>query len=104
MVVKVPTYEEDNYRLRVEEYEKRLTPKTKMVLLSSPNNPTGCVLAPSSLDAVANVARAHGIYVVCDDVYNRLVYEPAMSALPPTWTRSFASRWWWSRASPSPGR
>lgn len=53
-----------------------VTPRTKAVVITSPNNPTGCVLEPASLDAVERVAREHGIYVVCDDVYNRLVYEP----------------------------
>lgn len=55
VVVKVPTYEEDNYRLRVEEYEKRLTPKTKMVLLSSPNNPTGPGVHPGGADRAVPV-------------------------------------------------
>lgn len=49
-------------------------PATKALVLCSPNNPTGCILSAASLDAVARVAARHGIYVVCDDVYNRLVY------------------------------
>ena len=51
-----------------------VTPATKTIVLTSPNNPTGCVLNADSLDAVARVAAETGIYVVCDDVYNRLVY------------------------------
>ena len=51
-----------------------VTPTTKAIVLTSPNNPTGCVLSAASLDAVAHVAEEAGIYVVCDDVYNRLVY------------------------------
>ena len=66
VVVKVPTYEEDNYRLRVEEYEKRLTPKTKMVLLSSPNNPTGNCFRQKDLEDL--IARFDGI-VVLDEAY-----------------------------------
>lgn len=53
-----------------------VTPRTKAVVITSPNNPTGCVLSAASLDAVARVARDSGTYVICDDVYNRLVYEP----------------------------
>ena len=53
-----------------------VTPRTKAIVITSPNNPTGCVLAPASLDAVAAVASRTGIYVICDDVYNRLVYAP----------------------------
>lgn len=51
-----------------------VTPRTKAIVLCSPNNPTGCVLNAASLDAVAHVAEQTGIYVICDDVYNRLVY------------------------------
>ena len=51
-----------------------VTPATKAIVICSPNNPTGCILDAASLDAVAHVAEQAGIYVVCDDVYNRLVY------------------------------
>ena len=43
VTVRVPTYPEDGYHIRIEEYEKRVTSKTKMVLLTNPNNPTGTV-------------------------------------------------------------
>ena len=55
---------------------RAVTRKTKAIVICSPNNPTGCVLDAASLDAVARVARETGIYVICDDVYNRLVYVP----------------------------
>ena len=51
-----------------------VTPATKAIVICSPNNPTGCILNAASLDAVAHVAEQAGIYVICDDVYNRLVY------------------------------
>ena len=51
-----------------------VTPTTKAIVICSPNNPTGCILNARSLDAVARMAAETGIYVVCDDVYNRLVY------------------------------
>ncbi len=61
---------------QIDEVELRahVTPATKAIVICSPNNPTGCVLNADSLDAVARVAAETGIYVVCDDVYNRLVY------------------------------
>lgn len=52
-----------------------VTPATKAIVINSPNNPTGCTLDASSLDAVADVAAAYGLYVVSDDVYNRLVFD-----------------------------
>lgn len=69
------------FQLDEEALSACVTPRTKALVITSPNNPTGCVLAPASLDAVVNVARTHGIYVVCDDVYNRLVYEPGYERL-----------------------
>ena len=63
-------------RFQIDEAELRacVTPTTKAIVICSPGNPTGCVLDAGSLDAVARVAAETGIYVVCDDVYNRLVY------------------------------
>lgn len=52
----------------------RVTPATKAIVICSPNNPTGCIFNAASLDAVARVAAETGIYVICDDVYNRLIY------------------------------
>ena len=46
-----------------------------VVILASPNNPTGSILDEESLDAAAFVAREHGVYIICDDVYRKLVYE-----------------------------
>lgn len=50
---------------------------TKAIVLTSPNNPTGCVLSGESLDAVADIAAERDVYVLCDDVYDRLVYTDA---------------------------
>lgn len=63
-------------RFQIDEEALRgcVTPATKAIVICSPSNPTGCVLDGASLDAVARVASQTGMYVVCDDVYNRLVY------------------------------
>ena len=64
----------DHYQLDVAQLEAHVTPRTKAILLNSPNNPTGQVLSGASLDAIAQVATAHDLYVLCDDVYERLAY------------------------------
>lgn len=56
--------------------------RTRAIVITSPNNPTGCVLDSESLDAVAGVAAERGLVVVCDDVYNRLCYEEGYERLP----------------------
>lgn len=55
---------------------RAITPRTKAIVITSPNNPTGCVLDCHSMDAVAEMARARDLYVICDDVYGELCYEP----------------------------
>ncbi len=63
-----------NFQLTGEILANAVTPQTKAIVLTSPNNPTGCVLNPRSLEAVAKIAAANDIFVVCDDVYTSLVY------------------------------
>lgn len=57
--------------------------RTRAIVITSPNNPTGCVLDSESLDAVAGVAAERGLVVVCDDVYNRLCYEEGYDRFGP---------------------
>lgn len=92
VVVKVPTYEEDNYRLRVEEYEKRLTSKTKMVLLSSPNNPNGRVFTREELEALAEFIVRNDLICVCDQAFEDTVFPEhemvSIASLPGMWERT----------------
>lgn len=60
--------------------EAVITERTKAIILCSPNNPTGCVLNDQSLDAVASAAQRHDLFVVCDDVYGKLVYTSTYQA------------------------
>lgn len=55
--------------------EAVVTPRTRAIVLNSPNNPTGCILDAASLDAVAAVAARHDLFVVCDDVYCELAFD-----------------------------
>ena len=64
-----------DFQITAEALEAVLTPRSKAIVITSPNNPTGCVYTPESLDVVAGAAKSHGLFVVCDDVYNRLCYQ-----------------------------
>lgn len=66
---------EDGFQIDARALEALVSERTKAIVLTSPNNPTGVCLSPESLDAVARFAKEHRFYVVCDDVYDRLVYE-----------------------------
>jgi aminotransferase len=75
--VPVPTREEDDFRLRAEDVEARLTPHSKAILLGYPNNPTGAVMSREDLLAIAEIAEAHDLLVISDEIYDRLVYNGA---------------------------
>lgn len=62
------------FQITRERLEAAITPKTKAIILTSPNNPTGCIHTKETLDVIADVLRDKKIFVICDDVYSQLVY------------------------------
>ena len=73
--VAVPLSPSDNFAVRAEALERRLTPRMKAILINSPNNPTGRVLTGAELEAVRDVAVKHDLWVVGDEIYEHLVYD-----------------------------
>lgn len=69
------TKEENNFKATAAEYEAVITDKTKAIVLNSPSNPTGMVYTKDELQAIADVAVKHNIYVVSDEIYEHLIYE-----------------------------
>lgn len=74
--VPVPTSEADDFALDVAEIERRITPRTRMFVLVSPNNPTGAVTPPDRIRAIAELARRHDLIIVADEIYARMIYAP----------------------------
>lgn len=72
--VPVPTSVEHDFKLRADDLEERVTPRTKAILIGYPSNPTGAVMERQDLLAVADVARRHNLFVLSDEIYDRLVY------------------------------
>ena len=72
--VAVPTTIDNEFRIKPEDIEKRVTKKTKAVMLGYPSNPTGAVMDRTSLEQIADVAQRHDLLVISDEVYERLVY------------------------------
>ncbi|KUK32707.1 MAG: Aminotransferase YugH [Thermoanaerobacterales bacterium 50_218] len=71
----VPTRVEDQFRLRKKEIISRITEKTKAILLSYPNNPTGAIMEKEDLEEIAQVARNYDLLVISDEIYAELTYE-----------------------------
>jgi aminotransferase len=72
--VPVPTRAENGFKLRAEELEQRVTARTKAILIGYPSNPTGAVMERDDLLAVAEVAERHNLFVISDEIYDRLIY------------------------------
>lgn len=65
---------EDEFRLTAEQLEAAITPKTKLLVLPFPNNPTGAVMEKADLEKIAEVVIKHDLYVISDEIYSELTY------------------------------
>jgi aspartate aminotransferase len=75
----IHTYPETGFVPKASEIEKAITPKTKMVIIDSPSNPTGGVLDPEEFEGILAVCNKHGIWLMGDECYSHFVYEPHKS-------------------------
>ncbi|HET9052119.1 MAG TPA: pyridoxal phosphate-dependent aminotransferase [Candidatus Dormibacteraeota bacterium] len=73
--VTVPIREEGGFRLDVDELSSLVGPRTRMIVLNSPANPTGGCLERADVEAIAEIAMANDLVVVSDEIYGRLLYE-----------------------------
>lgn len=71
----IETTEENGFKFTADQLEKAITPKTKALVLNSPSNPTGMVYTKQELEAIAKIVVKHGIYVVSDEIYEKLIYD-----------------------------
>jgi aminotransferase len=79
--VPVKTFRKDDFRLTIAELEKKVTPRTRALLLSFPNNPTGATLNHEDTAALADFAIRHDLLVISDEVYSELTYEGGRASL-----------------------
>jgi len=73
----VPTMERNNWKMRPEDFENAMTPRTKMLIMNTPCNPTGSVYTREELEAIVEVASGEDIYILSDEIYEKLVYDDA---------------------------
>lgn len=71
----IETKEENNFKFTPKQLLDAITPKTKALVLNSPSNPTGMIYTRDELKEIAKIAVEHNIYVVADEIYEKLVYE-----------------------------
>ncbi len=70
----INTKNEDNFRLKAEDLEKAITPKSKLLVLPFPNNPTGAIMEREDLEEIAKVVIKHDLIVLSDEIYSELTY------------------------------
>ena len=71
----VPTRQENGFKLTAGELKEKITPKTKALILNSPSNPTGMVYSKKELEALGEVILEKGLYVVSDDIYDKILFD-----------------------------
>jgi aspartate aminotransferase len=71
----VPTSERNAWKMSAEDFENAMTPRTKMLILNSPCNPTGSVYTREEMQAIVDVATEEDIYILSDEIYEKLVYD-----------------------------
>ncbi|MCY3977111.1 MAG: pyridoxal phosphate-dependent aminotransferase [Chloroflexi bacterium] len=79
--VPVETGSDDNYRLRLEHLREHVSPKSKVLIINSPCNPTGHMLSSEEIEAVATLALEEDLYIISDEIYEKLNFDgrPAVS-------------------------
>lgn len=73
--VALPLWEENDFRFNLDEFRSLVTDRTRMIIINSPQNPTGGVLTREDVEVVAEVARKKNILVLTDEVYKNIIYE-----------------------------
>ncbi|MFP4630097.1 MAG: pyridoxal phosphate-dependent aminotransferase [Desulfohalobiaceae bacterium] len=85
----VPTAPENGFLLQLEDLEQSLSPKSKILILNSPSNPTGCHYSQQELDRILEFALGQGLFVISDEVYDQLVYPPAQASTAAGWISAY---------------
>lgn len=73
--------ERHHFQPDVEEIAAKITPRTRLVIFNSPNNPTGTVFSPAALDKIAELAKKHDLWIISDEIYARILFEGQYQSL-----------------------
>ena len=80
--IPVPLRPEKKFHLQAEDLERAVTPEARVLLLNTPHNPTGAVLTAPEIAAIGEVCRRHDLWIVCDEVYEQLIFQGTAFASP----------------------
>ena len=88
----VPTDPENNFMTSPSELEKHITEKTKILILNTPSNPTGCHYAQKQFDEICEFAIKKGIFIISDEIYDQLIYPPAEPTSASKWFKKYPDK------------
>ncbi|HHT9124344.1 MAG TPA: pyridoxal phosphate-dependent aminotransferase [Candidatus Brocadiia bacterium] len=86
------TWDENNFNISVELLENAITPKTKLLIMNSPSNPTGTVYSESELRKIVGYAVEKGLYVLSDEIYENIIYDGVKHASPASFGDEFMKK------------
>jgi arginine:pyruvate transaminase len=81
-MVPVPLRQEHDFRMQAADVAAQITPRTRVLFLNTPHNPTGAVLRPADIRALGDVAKAHDLWIISDEVYEEMVFPGVTFASP----------------------
>ncbi|MFB0994778.1 MAG: pyridoxal phosphate-dependent aminotransferase, partial [Paracoccaceae bacterium] len=81
-VVPVTLRPEHGFRMQASDLSEKITARSRVVFLNSPHNPTGSILTSEDIVAIGALAKAHNLWIVCDEVYEDLIFDGTMFASP----------------------
>jgi len=73
--IDVPLLEENEFRMNPDDIRQRITPETKLIIMNSPQNPTGSVMTRSEIQEMAEIAEEHDAYLLTDEMYSKMTYD-----------------------------
>jgi len=84
--VAIPLIEENNFSFDLEQFDRKLSGRTKLIIINSPSNPTGGVIPQTDLEHIAKMAQQYDCWVISDEIYARIVYDglrvPSIASIP----------------------
>jgi len=86
----MPTTDASGFKIKPEQLKAACTPKTKLLIINSPSNPTGAVYTRAELEALMEVALSRGMYVLSDEIYEHLLYDDAIHHSPASFSAQAA--------------
>jgi len=73
--IRVALKEENDFRLNPDDVRKKLSSKSRLIIINSPSNPTGAVMSQNEINEIASIAKENDIYILADEIYSRLVFD-----------------------------